>query len=141
MIAMLLAILLVPSAAAQDAPIVFAPIEGEIMKHRCDPRPCLIPQPRRARAYEGAFDAHQHQVDCIGAPCPPASMIVTLPGGHSVRVDRLAYARGTPAELRLRFDPEHPVIRYEGKLWITVDGKLAIVAPTNAALLSRPRKK
>lgn len=136
MIAMLLAALLTSAAPAKDPPIVFAPIEGEIMKHPCDPRPCLVPQPRRAHAYEGGFGARfQQQVNCIRAPCPPASTTITLPDGGSVRVDRIGYARGTPAALRLRFDRAHPMIRFEGKLWITVDGKLAIVAPTSAALL------
>lgn len=130
------------TSQSNEAPVVFAPIEGEIETRRCDPRPCLVPQPQSAHAYEGQFSAQlQPQMNCIRAPCPQGGTIVTLPDGSPVRVGRIGYARGTPANLRVRFDRANPTIRYEGKLWITLDNKMAIIAPTRAEQPRLPAKR
>lgn len=114
-------------------PVVFAPIEGEIERHRCDPRPCLLPQPQPAHLQAGRFSAYfQQQPNCIRAPCATAYTAVLLPDGTTVRVPRIGYARGTPPGLKLAFDRDHPFIRYEGKVWIRIGDGVAIIVPTSA---------
>lgn len=133
---------LVALASAQSGrPIILAPPEEAGPVRRCDPRPCLRPQPRRAAAYEGRFSVYAPpQIQCRVAPCPQARKIVTLPDGRSVRVDRIAYAQGTAQSVKLTFDSTRRRVAFEGKLWITLDGKVAILAPTKAAYpRARPR--
>ena len=123
------------TSQARDEAVVFAPPVGEVENYRCDPRPCLIPQPQSAHVYEGQFGVRlQPTIYCIRAPCPQAGTTVTLPDGSSVRVGRIGYARGTPANLRVQLGRVTPAIRYEGKVWITLDRKLAIIAPTAATV-------
>lgn len=120
-------------AAIADRPVTLAPPEEE-MPYRCDPRPCLRPQPQSAHAYEGTFSVHrQPQMQCRVAPCPRAETIVTLPRGETVAVERMAFAQGTPIALKLGFTPTRRTVRFEGRLWITLKGPVAILAPTKAA--------
>ena len=129
------------AAASPDTQIALAPPEEAGPPQRCDPRPCLRPQPKRASAYEGQFSVYDPpQIQCRVAPCPQAGRIVTLPDGRSVRVDRIAYAQGTAKTVKLAFDSTRRRIMFNGKLWITLDNKVAILAPRTAAYAwTRPR--
>ncbi len=133
MFMILLAISLAADGPKPDTSVGLAPPEEEIAPYRCDPRPCLRPQPQPAHRYEGAFSVyHPPQIQCRVAPCPRAGAIVTLPGGATVRVGRVAYAQGTAKALNLGLDPERRTIRFEGKIWITLKEQIAILSPTKA---------
>lgn len=141
MFATLLVSVVALAAAQSGPPSTLAPPEEAEPVRRCDPRPCLRPQPRPATAYEGRFSVYAPpQIQCRVAPCPQAGKIVTLPDGRSVRVERIAYAQGTAQSVKLMFDATRHRIAFEGKLWITLDGQVAILAPTKAAnAWTRPR--
>jgi len=133
MLAFLLAAPIAAAALAPGTRVTLAPPEEAEATFRCDPRPCLKPQPKPATAYEGTFALRiEPQMQCRQAPCPRAGTIVTLPDGATVRVGRFAYAQGTAKVLKLDFDPMRRTILFEGKLWITLRDEVAILAPVSA---------